>query len=163
MSNKPTHKELVTTRVQENLSLSEFSESQALTIEEQQKLSDVVVDIVMLERETHANNKPTAGNRMKTREEVLKSHVIGVNIEAMRKHHDFFPSVFAAMETYANNKLEEWKAELREKLAKKADYALRLSDELHDFGKANLLDRIKSERWEGGKVSCMLMRILKTC
>ena len=41
------------------------------------------------------------------KEKILNEHLIGVNKEAIKKHHDFLPSVLKAMEQYASTKAEE--------------------------------------------------------
>jgi len=44
---------------------------------------------------------------MKTAEEYLKDHVIGVNMDKLRSHHDFLSSILKAMESYAKEVAEK--------------------------------------------------------
>lgn len=43
---------------------------------------------------------------MSKAEEILNKHLIGVNKEAIKKHHDFLPSILKAMEEYRDLEIE---------------------------------------------------------
>lgn len=47
---------------------------------------------------------------MTKQEEILSRHFIGVNMEKIKSHHDFLPSVIKAMDEHAKLKCQKQKA-----------------------------------------------------
>lgn len=53
---------------------------------------------------------------MKTSQEILNENLIGINKEAISKHHDFLPSILKAMEEYKNQEPKLNREDLMDKL-----------------------------------------------